>query len=34
MTPRIARLIDAIHAPGSDIAAQFAAHESELLPTA
>jgi quercetin dioxygenase-like cupin family protein len=32
MTPKIARLIDAIHAPGADIAAIFAAHDSELLP--
>ncbi len=34
MTPRIARLIDAIHAPGSDLSAVFAAHDSELLPAA
>ena len=33
LTPRIAHLIDAIHAPGADIAAAFAAHDSELLPT-
>ena len=33
LTPKIARLIDAIHTPGADIAAQFAAHDSELLPT-
>jgi uncharacterized cupin superfamily protein len=31
MTPRIGRLIEAIHAPGADIAAVFAAHDSELL---
>ena len=31
MTPKIAQLIDAIHAPGADIAAVFAAHASELL---
>ena len=34
MMPRIARLIDAIHAPGLDLAAEFAAHDSELLPAA
>jgi uncharacterized cupin superfamily protein len=33
MTPRIARLIEAIHAPGADTPALFAAHESEILPT-
>ena len=33
MTPRIARLIEAIHAPGADIPALFAAHDSEILPT-
>jgi mannose-6-phosphate isomerase-like protein (cupin superfamily) len=32
MTPRIAGLIGAIHAPGADITAVFAAHDSELLP--
>jgi mannose-6-phosphate isomerase-like protein (cupin superfamily) len=31
MTPRIAALIDAIHEPGADVPALFAAHESELL---
>ena len=31
MTPKIARLIDAIHAPGADVPAVFAAHDSELL---
>jgi mannose-6-phosphate isomerase-like protein (cupin superfamily) len=31
MTPRIAALIDAIHEPGADVPAVFAAHESELL---
>jgi uncharacterized RmlC-like cupin family protein len=33
MTPRIARLIGAIHAPGADIPAVFAAHGSEILGT-
>ncbi len=33
MTPRIAHLIEAIHAPGADIPALFAAHDSELLPS-
>ncbi len=33
MSPRIARLIEAIHAPGADIPALFAAHDSELLPS-
>ena len=32
MAPRIAQLIEAIHRPGADIAAVFAAHESRLLP--
>jgi mannose-6-phosphate isomerase-like protein (cupin superfamily) len=31
MSPRIARLIEAIHAPGADIPALFAAHDSELM---
>jgi mannose-6-phosphate isomerase-like protein (cupin superfamily) len=31
MSPRIAQLIEAIHAPGADIPALFAAHDSELL---
>jgi mannose-6-phosphate isomerase-like protein (cupin superfamily) len=31
MTPKIARLIDAIHEPGADIPALFAAHDSEIL---
>jgi quercetin dioxygenase-like cupin family protein len=31
MTPRIARLIEAIHMRGADIAQVFAAHDSELL---
>ena len=34
MTPNIAQLIAAIHAPGADIGALFAAHESELLDSA
>ena len=33
MSQRIARLIEAIHAPGADIPAVFAAHDSELLPS-
>jgi mannose-6-phosphate isomerase-like protein (cupin superfamily) len=33
MAPRIARLIEAIHAPAADIPALFAAHDSELLPS-
>ena len=33
MTPRIGRLIKAIHDPGADIPALFAAHDSEILPT-
>jgi mannose-6-phosphate isomerase-like protein (cupin superfamily) len=33
MTPRIARLIEAIHVPGADIAEVFAGHDSELLRT-
>jgi len=32
MTPRIARLVDAIHEPDADVPALFAAHDSELLP--
>jgi mannose-6-phosphate isomerase-like protein (cupin superfamily) len=32
MSRRIARLIEAIHAPDADIPALFAAHDSELLP--
>src|SRR6478752_5656130 len=31
MTPRIARLIEAIHAPGANIPALFAAHDSEIF---
>jgi mannose-6-phosphate isomerase-like protein (cupin superfamily) len=31
MTPRIAALIEEIHRPGADIAALFAAHDSEIL---
>lgn len=31
MTPKIARLIDAVHEPGADIPALFAAHDSEIL---
>ena len=31
MTPRIVRLIEAIHAPGADIPALFVAHDSEIL---
>jgi mannose-6-phosphate isomerase-like protein (cupin superfamily) len=31
MTPKIARLIDAIHEPGADIPALFASHDSEIL---
>ena len=34
MTPRIANLIGAIHAPGADVPAVFAEHDSEVLPTA
>jgi quercetin dioxygenase-like cupin family protein len=30
VTPRIARLIEAIHEPGAEIAAVFAAHDSEV----
>ena len=33
MSTRIARLIEAIHAPDADIPALFAAHNSELLPS-
>ena len=33
MSPRIARLIEAIHAPGADIPALFIEHDSELLPS-
>ena len=33
MSTRIARLIEAIHAPGADIPALFTAHNSELLPS-
>lgn len=32
MPPRIASLIDAIHAPDADVSALFKAHASELLP--
>ena len=32
MTPRIARLIESIHAPGADVPALFAASDSEILP--
>lgn len=31
MTPKIAALIEAIHAPGADVPALFAAHDSEIL---
>jgi mannose-6-phosphate isomerase-like protein (cupin superfamily) len=31
MTPRIARLVEAVHAPGADVPAIFAANDSELL---
>jgi hypothetical protein len=31
MTPKIARLIEAFHEPGTDIPAAFIAHDSELL---
>jgi mannose-6-phosphate isomerase-like protein (cupin superfamily) len=31
MTPRIARLIDALHQPGADVPALFAAHDSVLV---
>ena len=31
MTPRIAHLVDAVHEPGADFRALFAAHDSELL---
>ena len=34
MSTRLARLIEALHAPGADVRALFAAHDSELLPTA
>ena len=33
MSPRIASLIQAIHAPGADIPALFAAYDSEILPS-
>ena len=33
MSARIARLIEAIHAPGADIPTLFRAHDSELLPS-
>ena len=33
MSTRIAHLIEAIHAPGADVRALFAAHDSELLPS-
>ena len=33
MTPRIAGLIESIHAPGADISALFASCDSEILPT-
>ncbi len=33
MSARLARLIEAVHTPGADIPAVFAAHDSELLPT-
>jgi len=32
MTPRIARLIEAIHEPGADVPEVFREHSSELLP--
>ncbi len=32
MSTRLARLIEAVHAPGADVSALFAAHDSELLP--
>src|SRR5205085_2938951 len=31
MTPGIARLVQALHEPGADVPALFAAHDSELL---
>ena len=31
MTPKIARLIEAVHEPGADIPALFARHDSEIL---
>ena len=31
LTPRIARLVAAVHEPGADVPALFAAHESELV---
>ena len=31
MTPRIAQLIEAVHQPGADMAAVFAAHDSALV---
>jgi hypothetical protein len=34
MTPKIARLIEAIHEPGAVIPALFAEYDSEILPSA
>lgn len=34
MTPKIARLIEAIHEPGDVIPALFAEYDSEILPSA
>jgi uncharacterized cupin superfamily protein len=31
MTPKIAKLIDAIHKPGADVASEFKSHDSEVL---
>jgi hypothetical protein len=31
MTPKIARLIEAIHEPDADVPALFARHDSEIL---
>ena len=31
MTPKIAKLIDAIHIPGADMAREFESHDSEVL---
>jgi quercetin dioxygenase-like cupin family protein len=33
MTPKIARMIEAVHAPDAEPAAIFAAHDSEILPS-
>jgi quercetin dioxygenase-like cupin family protein len=33
MSPKIARLIAALHVPDADVAAVFASHDSEILPS-